>query len=147
MNFMRLIHSFLMLGFLCCAHSVVAQNTKSTKKHYVTLINDSILLTGQDRLNLDTDRIKTINVLKSDAAEHYGENLGGIVNITIENSPSFNLLSTKQVNQLMGITKDQPLYLNGKKMTDKLWITYNPKTVLSTIKVGQTTFVNVELIQ
>lgn len=136
-----------MLGFLCSAHSVVAQNTKSTKKHYVTLINDSILLTGQDRLNLDTDRIKTINVLKSDAAEHYGENLGGIVNITIENSPSFKLLSTKQVNQLMGITKDQPLYLNGKKMTDKLWITYNPKTVLSTIKVGQTTFVNVELIQ
>lgn len=99
-----------------------------------TLYNETYLLTGNDRMNLDQDRIDSVKIFKGKDSVPFFEKADGVIMIYLRHPMEKEFLTTPQINALLGLPADRPIYVNGVRAKQPFLYSNNSKTILEKIK-------------
>ena len=87
-----------------------------SKAKYFTVYNDEIIYTGNDRLNLYTDIIDSIKILKGEESSDYFENVGGVILVYLKNKIDKQIITKEELNSSFNQPVDRAVYINGEKL-------------------------------
>lgn len=132
----------IILLFLFFTSSFLIAQSKS---NVFTIYNDEVILTGSDRLNLYTDVIDTIKILKGEESSDYFEKAGGVIIIFLRNNLNKQFLTKAEINQILHLPSDREIYINGIKLLKELKISYNKQTTFEKLKINEKYYCNVLL--
>ena len=114
-----------------------------SKAQIFTVYNDEIILTGNDRMNLYSDVIDSIKILKGEESSDYFEQAGGVILIYLRNKMDRKFLTKEEINELLEIPSQRPIYINEVKLLKDLKFSYNSKTKLEKIKINKEYYSNI----
>jgi len=114
-----------------------------SKAQIFTVYNDEIILTGNDRMNLYSDVIDSIKILKGEESSEYFENAGGVIIIYLRNNMKRQFLDKKEINKMLEIPTERDIYVNKVKLLKDLKISINSKSKFEIIEINGIKYGNI----